>query len=111
MYVYRVSTSSPDPDREQALRMHLTGLIRGAREQMGLSQAAFERALAAALGVEGLGAMTLSRYERGDRVPSWGTLAAICEVVTGRKEALAEGVAAAFERLPAPSARKRKESP
>lgn len=74
-----------------------------------MSQAELERALAKVLGVEGLAPMTISRYERAERVPSWGTLAALLEVFTGRRSALVDALTAALK--PAPPARKRKESP
>ena len=95
--------------REKEERAHLSALLRGARDAAGMSQAELERALAKVLGVEGLAPMTISRYERAERVPSWGTLAALLEVFTGRRSALVDALTAALK--PAPPARKRKESP
>ena len=100
-----------DPEREQAARQRIAALIKEARQQAGWSQSQLQRKLAEAMGVEGLALNTISRYETGYASPPLGTLDALCEVLTGRQNALAEGLAVAFEREEAPPARKRKESP
>lgn len=98
-----------DPEREQEVRDQIAAVIRDGRARLGLSQAQLERELAKALGVDGLAASTIGRYERGLAVPPLGTLAALYEIFTGRRAALCQGLAHGAE--PAPPARKRKESP
>jgi transcriptional regulator with XRE-family HTH domain len=82
------------------LRQTLAVLLKEARTREGLTQAALQRQLAAALGVEEVAPTTISRYERAEVAPPLDTLAALCEVLTGRPEALAEALGEALRRRP-----------
>lgn len=93
-----MASTSPSPEREQELRQALADLLKEARSRENLTQVELERALAAVLGVDGVAPTTISRYERGDMVPSWGTLDALCEVLSGRKGALAKALTEALRR-------------
>lgn len=95
----------------QQIRETLSAQLKKARLREGLSQVELEARLASALGVERVAAATISRYERGDVTPPLETLDVLCEVLTGREDALGDALADALERLPTPTARKRKESP
>lgn len=99
------------PKTPQRTRARLSALLKQARAREGLSQVALEQKMAAAMGVESIASTTISRYERGDVTPPLETLDVLCEVLTGREDALGDALADALERLPAPPARKRKESP
>lgn len=91
-----MSRRSSDEAREARVRRELASLLRRARERAGLSQAALQARLAAALGVESVAATTISRYERGQAAPTLGTLDALCELFTGREDALVTALARAL---------------
>ncbi|HEY8375057.1 MAG TPA: helix-turn-helix transcriptional regulator [Nannocystis sp.] len=91
-----MSRRSSDEAREAHVRRELARLLRQARERAGLSQAALQARLAAALGVESVAATTISRYERGQAAPTLGTLDALCELFTGREDALVAALAQAL---------------
>lgn len=82
------------------MRRELADLLRRARERAGLSQAALQARLAAALGVESVAATTVSRYERGQAAPTLGTLDALCELFSGREDALIAALAHALGETP-----------
>lgn len=82
------------------MRRELADLLRRARERAGLSQAALQARLAAALGVESVAATTVSRYERGQAAPTLGTLDALCELFSGREDALIAALAQALGETP-----------
>jgi len=93
-----VTRASPDPDRDRQVRQQFAAALREARQREGLTQQELERRLAATLGVEGIAPATISRYERADKTPPWGTLDALCEVLSGRPGALADALIAAMRR-------------
>lgn len=46
--------------------------------------------------MESVAATTISRYERGQAAPTLGTLDALCELFTGREDALVAALAQAL---------------
>nr|WP_276602559.1 helix-turn-helix transcriptional regulator [Nannocystis pusilla] len=74
----------------------MAAALREARARSGLTQAELQRRLAEALGVTTVAPTTVSRYERAELAPPWGTLDALCELLTGREDALIDALAQAL---------------
>lgn len=90
--------SSPNHEREQRVRTALAAALVEARKHAGLTQAELQRRLAEALGVDTVAPTTVSRYERGEVAPPWGTLDALIEVLTGQEDALSEALVRVLQR-------------
>lgn len=82
------------------MREQLAALLRRARKRHGLTQSVLQARLAAALGVEAVAATTISRYERGELAPTFGTLDALCELLGGGEGALIQALAEALGERP-----------
>lgn len=90
----------PTFEREEKIRRNIGLAIRAARLRAGLSQSETQARLARALGVDVVAPATLSRYERGERSPSFGTLDALCEVLGAGEGALMNAIQTALTAPP-----------
>lgn len=89
------TSASPDPERDAQVRAAIAELLKQARAAQGWTQEELRRRLEAELGTP-VHAMSVSRYERGDAMPPWGTLDALCRVLSGRKDTLTKALAEAL---------------